>query len=77
MKRAVQNGRNLDKAHTLYNPLLEGGQRSDDVAGSNYIDIYPPNQQDLIPSLSPEQGILARKKFCMSSLKNRQNILGT
>jgi len=63
MKRAVQNGRNLDKAHTLYNPLLEGGQRSDDVAGSNYIDIYHPNQQDLIPSLSPEQARIHEDRF--------------
>jgi len=63
MKRAVQNGRNLDKAHTLYNPLLEGGQRQDDVAGSNYIDIFHPSQQDLIPSLTPEQSQIHEDRF--------------
>jgi len=63
MKRAVQNGRNIDKANILYNPLLEGGQREDDVAGSNYIDIFHPNQQDLIPSLTPEQARIHEDRF--------------
>ena len=45
-KRAIANGRNLDSAHILYNPLLEGGQRRDDVAGDNFIDIMHPKHVD-------------------------------
>eukprot|EP00494_Astrolonche_serrata_P005715 UN05732 len=53
LKRAVNTGRNVESAHLLYNPLVEGGQKKDDLAGDSYIDIYHPPQS--IPEHDPEE----------------------
>jgi len=77
-KRAVESGRNIAAASSIYNPLEEGGQRHDPLLGNNYIDIHHPNSAVLnIPEHDSKTVTdrLAAERFIKEQMEAEEDLL--